>query len=322
MRVFQRCSYKNLYYAPEASAYSGKIRSGACVLSRIRSRFRGSLTLEAAMGLSLFLLFILAVMSFFMILRVQLQVQSSMEDVSRRMGKSAYLLQRAEGTAGDNGSVSAGAVDEDASMLQQAGINPATIQIMLLSDGNLRRALEHSRVRGGAGGLYTYASTFSPDTGILDMLVSYDYQVPWLSGWFDSLRLVQRMRSHVWTGDPLQQSADGSGTGSEKVYVTPTGTVYHTSPDCHYLDLSIHSVSRDQAAQMRNASGAKYYPCEECAGGAGTDTVYITDYGTSWHSSLGCSGLKRTVQEVDMEEVGDMRICSKCAEHGGHVHEK
>ena len=66
---------------------------------------------------------------------------------------------------------------------------------------------------------------------------------------------------------------------------------------------------------MRNADGGKYYPCEGC-GGNPDETVYITDYGDRYHTDINCSGLKRTVEEIDIKDVGDRGVCKKCG--GGH----
>ena len=109
------------------------------------------------------------------------------------------------------------------------------------------------------------------------------------------------------------------GEEGEKVYITPWGTVYHTTPECSLLDLSISLVSFESLNERRNESGGKYYPCESCCGHADTgavDGVYITDYGDRYHSDRDCPGLKRTVKEVDIKEVSGMSACQKCG--GNH----
>ncbi|MBQ9031933.1 MAG: pilus assembly protein [Parasporobacterium sp.] len=311
---------------------SGKHKSEQCHIGKLQ----GSLSLEAAMSLPLFLLAVTALLSFLVILNLQVNIQASMEQASRSMGKKAYLLQQAAqglsddtsgaGGAGTGASASAGTlsskgVDREAQGLMSAGINSLTIKAFVLSANGLSGKLDSSRILGGAGGLYTYESSFDQSSGILDMITSYDYSVPWLPGRFSKVRLVQRMRSHVWTGTSLTDTSGGSdGQETGKVYVTPTGSVYHLYPDCHYLDLSIHSVFRSEVDSRRNAGGEKYDPCEECARNSGSDQVYITDYGTSWHSSLTCSGLKRTVEEKELADVEGMRVCTKCQQEHLHSH--
>ena len=77
------------------------------------------------------------------------------------------------------------------------------------------------------------------------------------------------------------------------------------------LDLSIRMASGEEVSSLRNESGGKYYACEHCGGGSG-GAVYITSYGDRYHSSLSCSGLKRTVYAVPLSEAVGKGACSKC----------
>ena len=58
---------------------------------------------------------------------------------------------------------------------------------------------------------------------------------------------------------------------------------------------------------------AKYNACEKCIHGEGMPgTLFVTAYGDCYHSTLGCSGLKRTIRAVKLSEVRGMRPCSRC----------
>ena len=284
------------------------------VFSRLRQGERASLTLEAAMSVPLFMIFCISLISFLVILNLQINIQVSMEEASRSMGKTAYALEHASSVKEKNSE----STDQQALTLMSLGINPTTVKMYLFSDSDLSSLISKSRIKGGTNGLYTYNSTFDEVDGILDIVTSYDYQVPWVPSGWGTLRLVQRMRSHVWIGESLEKNSNGASEKDENqtVYVTPTGSVYHLSASCHYLDLSIHSVSYSELSRKRNSSGSKYDRCSECAASGQFDTVYITNYGTNWHSSLSCSGLKRTVIEHDISEVDGMRACSKCKAQG------
>ena len=47
-------------------------------------------------------------------------------------------------------------------------------------------------------------------------------------------------------------------------------------------------------------------------GALGQSMVYITDYGDRWHSSLSCSGLKRSIYMIRKTKATDKRMCKKC----------
>ena len=95
------------------------------------------------------------------------------------------------------------------------------------------------------------------------------------------------------------------------VYVTETGLVYHRDYHCTHLELSIHMVLQSEIESLRNEGGGKYHPCQHCMKGAGGG-VYITDTGDRYHSSLSCSGLKRTIYAVPLSEVAGKGACSRC----------
>ena len=96
------------------------------------------------------------------------------------------------------------------------------------------------------------------------------------------------------------------------MYVTETGMVYHRDYHCTYLELSIRMVPASALDGLRNESQGKYYPCSSCVHGEVHGLAYVTDYGEKYHSSLNCSGLKRTVYAVPLSEAVGKGACSKC----------
>ena len=125
--------------------------------------------------------------------------------------------------------------------------------------------------------------------------------------------VIRRAVVRAWvgyTGESFQNSAE-----EELVYITPDGSVYHRTRDCTYLRLSIRQLSYENLTDERNLSGGRYTACEYCVRrGWSGGIVYITDHGTSYHSSIGCQGLKRTVMAVPLSEAeaGGRSCCSRC----------
>lgn len=146
-------------------------------------------------------------------------------------------------------------------------------------------------------------------------IILWDYEkiaLPFQALGFKQTSVVRKAKVRAWVG----YTGESFFTGEKDaiVYMTPTGTVYHKSRDCTYLALTTRSISSEALEGERNASGGKYTACEYCVKKAKeSTTVYITDYGSSYHYSVNCQGLRRTIMAVPLSEVGGRRCCSKCS---------
>ncbi len=271
---------------------------------------KASLTIEAALVLPVFMFFVLAIINILVIFSLQADIQLAMEETARSIGKKAYLVDCADDLITSNEAE----MDADTESLLSAGINSLTIKTWMMKDGRKER-LDNSWIMEGSSGVYTYNSSYDEKTGILDIVVNYNYQIPFLPEPIGTFSLAQRSYSHVWIGRKLDQkdSSDGKGD-SHTVYVTPYGTVYHTSKECSYLDLSIRQIPVSEISSARNTDGKIYEKCTCANHMAAGDFVYITDYGTNWHTDINCAGLKRTINEIDISEIGDKHACPKCGE--------
>jgi hypothetical protein len=118
------------------------------------------------------------------------------------------------------------------------------------------------------------------------------------------------LRVKPWLGysNPSDKPEDG-----QIVYITETGTVYHENYSCTHLKLSIQFVPSFTLNELRTESGGIYHSCNRCVHGNSMAGVYITDYGSNFHNSLNCSGLKRTVRAVEKSSIPGMRGCSRCS---------
>lgn len=255
--------------------------------------FPGSMTVEAAFVVPFFLFVMLAVLQFAKIETVSSAVLCGMTDTAKDMAAYAYIQQLGV-TAGEGlpaelltGGISA--IYAKSSVEKKAGFQA--------SDGTL----------------HLWRSSFLQDE-IIDLAVLYEAKNTYTILPVPRVHAALRARVRAWTG------RDGNGSDSESeenenqeemVYVTETGHVYHTDENCTHIHLSIQSVSRESVEHLRNSSGGKYHACEKCHGGTG-DTVYITEYGDRYHSSVGCSGITRNVRKVPISQVEGWRVCSKC----------
>lgn len=140
------------------------------------------------------------------------------------------------------------------------------------------------------------------DEAYINMEMTYQVKLP---GWIwkgRRLAVTECSRSRRWTG---MSGAGANGSCGEWVYITPEGSVYHRSRECTHLKLSIQSVAAKDAEGYRPCE-----LCGKEKGE--TPFVYITQEGECYHSKLNCSGLKRTVYMVPLTQAEGRSPCSRC----------
>ena len=144
----------------------------------------------------------------------------------------------------------------------------------------------------------------------MDLSVRYQVKLPFLMLRIAPVTLEETLCVKGWTGDVSVMSGDWK---SDTVYVTDTGVVYHKDANCTYLDMSVRAVSKESLEELRNESGGRYHPCEACGKADGVHTaVYITAYGTRYHTSLECEKIKRNIYAISIDEAYGLGGCSKC----------
>lgn len=241
---------------------------------------KGSITIEAALAVPIFFFAVISLMYLMEIMSIQTAVRSGLQDAGKQAAAEAYAI---------------------------TVLVPSRVESDIVSSIGAER-LERSIVVGGSSGIHCEQSYMSPNTGIGELTAEYDVKLPIPMFRVPAIAYRESMRIKAWTG------YEKSGLGNEAddtVYVTETGIVYHRDYHCTHLELSIHMAQASELDTLRNESGGKYHPCEKCTHGVG-DAVYITDTGDRYHSSLSCSGLKRTVYAVKLSEVVGKGACSKC----------
>ena len=232
------------------------LKNGAlfCFLSR------GSLTVETALILPLFLFAMVTVLFLFRVLELQYVVGEA--------------LDKAVAEAALQKEISAQEVENAVKRLFYKKLAKKDAQVSLIN-------LEW------AGFSWEDSGT---DETYIDVKVAYQVKLP---GWIlrnRMLAVTECSRSRRWTG---MSGAGANGSYGEWVYITPEGSVYHRSRDCTHLKLSIQSVPAETASGYRACE-----LCGE--GKEVTPLVYITQEGECYHTKLNCSGLKRTVYMIPL----------------------
>lgn len=254
---------------------------------------RGSLTVEAACVLPLFLFFFINLISVLQLLSCYGRIEAALHQTARKLSMYAYL------SGEENGP------DFLKELGTQLYVRNQVEQILG------REYLEKSPIEDGRNGIRYYLTQIMNDQDMID-LVAY-YRVGPVFGFpgFGQFTMVNRCRVRAWTGYSPREGMTVTEEGEQLVYVAEHGVVYHRTPSCTHLKLSITRVTPEVLDILRNENGGKYYPCELC-GSLGRGSCYISPQGDRYHSSLECSGLKRNVMAVPVSQVSGMGACSRC----------
>lgn len=130
---------------------------------------------------------------------------------------------------------------------------------------------------------------------------------------FPASTVVNGCVVHKWIGYDLSQGDVISGDEKEEmVYVTRSGTAYHRQRECVYLNPSVRMLGISQAQNAVNSEGRRYTACSACGGNS--QIVYVTEDGVRYHSTVTCSGLKRTIDTVTLQEAVEAgkHACPRC----------
>lgn len=259
------------------------------------------MTVEASLILPVFIMLFMNVLSIVEVYRIHSSVAESLWDEGRKTAKYCYLKEAAENISGSQ-------------ELDISGI--WAISAALSGSGGIAKDLENypvweKIVNGGKSGFWVNRKT--EENGMISIDCRYRVHPLFLSLTPVSKEIENHYCGHAWIGYVPGDGESAEGEDDIYVYITETGTVYHKNRECSYLNPSIRSIKTDDLGSARNKGGAVYYACPLCKSMAGGGNCYVTDYGTSYHTSITCSGLKRTIYAVKLSEVGGRSGCSKCS---------
>lgn len=261
-------------------------------------KLKASITVEAAFALPLFLLFLINVMSVMNMIGLQSRLNAALHQTGNQMAFAGYAYEKTAGA-----------------------ILPEGIASVVLTELYARNQildyvgkdyLNQSCVKNGAAGISTGGTSIMKNQDMIEIRLSYQLEPLFSVLGFDGLATGACYYGHAWTGYDVEDGISDFTKEDPMVYVTETGTVYHTNRNCTYLNPSVKAVDIAAIEDSRNQSGGKYYPCELCGKKNVQGTVYITGQGSSYHSSLTCSGLKRTIYTIPLSQAGGRGRCSKC----------
>lgn len=282
--------------------------------------FSASMTVEAALVLPLFLFCICNIIFLLDVVRLQSRVTAALQQTGDQICEYAWYREYAAGGTGGNG-------DADTERKSGISVPQAAGDILSLAfvSGSVRNHLgteymDSTCLRGGSRGMSFLGSSILSGNDIVDIRTDYRTRpfIPVLNGPDFKIRSIYY--GHAWTGYEI-----GSGTGEaeegrqdpsgDHVIVAENGVVYHTDPDCIYLNPRVREVDASELDHLRANDGSIYHPCEYCHPSK-SGSVFITPDGDRYHSTRTCSRLTRKTHEETMQEAAShLHACPKCG-HG------
>lgn len=246
---------------------------------------KGSITIEAAMVLPIFMFFFLGISYIFGLISLQYNVQTALSDTANQMSLVGYFKE-----------------EENIALLQ--------------ADFCMNLKNKYYGKNCILGGIVSLGQSYYKEkdiTLIADYIIKIP--VPFWNHFFHHEEQIARTRKFVGRDRREETSDMIKDTKVRYVYITENGRVYHESKDCSHLRRKIEKIEKGSLQTIRNESGGKYYPCELCLKKKNDKEAmvfYITRDGNRYHKSSECSGLKRTIKRVPYESVKTWRACKRC----------
>lgn len=235
---------------------------------------KGSLTIETALALPVFVLAIVCTVYLFEIVATQMVVKASLHAAGKELAQEVSI----------------------SSLLLSERLEQKMVNIIGAEK------LEQSLIARGSQGIDCGNTRRYGATTVMELSVKYMLKIPLLLFEIPVIAREEKMRIKGWTG------YEGHGFfehGEDMVYITETGMVYHKDAECTYLDLSIRSVKKEIVS-------TRYERCERCGWRQEGERVYVTDTGEHYHTTLSCPSLRRTVYMVKISEVYGRGGCQRC----------
>lgn len=277
-----------------------------------------SLTVEAAIVMPLFLFFMLTFLYFIQIITVQEQIQSAITELGFNLSKTAYVF--------EDFPVIEDALSFDETIFGTDFEIGLTDFVKSAAEGSLLRIyarkyfdigqIDRSCIQNGYKGITFFCSGILDGEDYIDIIVRYQVHIPIKIFNIGNMRMIQRVRVRAWTGHQVEAAysmGEGDKDEEDTVYITETGSVYHTNETCSHIKLSVMSVN-SIPSNMKNENGISYTACEACCNNQQgvVATYYITLDGTKYHTKRDCSKIKRTVKAIKRSEAGNRTLCKRC----------
>lgn len=268
----------------------------------------GSMTVEAAAALPLFIFFMMNIIFALDMIRLQCNITAALQQAGNQICEYAFYTEYAQ-IGGQNLSSMIGSVDQNAAGAVSIGLTESFVR------GKVNAYLGDMRRNSCLAGSISYLGSHimsGTDGDVVQLVATYKVRPFFRVMGVRDFRMQSRYYGHAWTGYDVSHSTSEQDSEDTTVFVTEHGTVFHRSRSCTYLNPSISCVPGVVRERARNRDGGKYYRCPICKPLAYGNCI-ITDNGSRYHSRTSCPALKRSVRAMSLSDAEEQYApCSKC----------
>ncbi len=267
------------FYSKKTYAHNPEKRVSSFISQK---KLKGSMTLEAALILSIFLFSVFSLISLISVIKIKSCVDIAVCQVGNEVAIKKYSEY------------------------------PSDILLPVYIKNKLESFLEENLSRQDMKKLHskicvTDISIFNEEE-IVFFRVDYSIIPDFYMLGVERIKLNTTYYGHSWQGYTATKQEE------TMVFLTENASVYHTDKNCTHMKLTIKEVSYDDLNILRNNEGSKYDECRFCNNITNKSIVYITPEGECYHNIKGCAGLTRSIFTVPYSMISGKQKCIRCGE--------
>lgn len=282
--------------------YKKKGKSTSLSLSYV-----GSITVETAVILPIFLIAIISFHVYFVLFNYQNVLQNSINNTAKAIARYSYIIDKS-GEITDYEKLE-NELDIDKDILV-SGINTGYAWNKIMTN-EVKKYTNNSYIKGGTSGLVISGSRIGKRDGEDYIFVKYKMSFKIMDGISYNINLRNSCHFREWIGETISEKKESDST---VVYITKKGRVYHITSECTYIKFNLKTVRYGDVYLVKNNDGKSYSKCGKCVLGepAINSIIYITGSGVTFHANKNCSYIKRDAIPIEISKVGNRKLCSRC----------
>ncbi len=294
---YKKCSYKknNNFMISPYSTYKPLERAS----------LSASLTIEAAIVIPLVTFFAIFMCSPLFIMNSDLILRDKMMNCAFKLSEYYFILAKSEDTEFVK-------ENKELSELAASGISIAYANNYIIDDA-FSEYLHKSVIYNEKSFSFALSSISAKESDInLTAICRTNMRLPFRLPVF---QFIHRCYIRGFNG----QSITESDYEAVRVYITKYGSVYHKTKECTYL-YNVYAIDMEWENYVNYKGDIEYMNraykyCRRCLSlyNSSTECVYMAIGADTYHYSLECPTLKRTVYSTNIDTISDDYVpCSRC----------